>query len=72
MRANGLDYETLKAIKPDIILASATAFGRGGPYSDRIGFDGIGQVMSGAVHRTGPPKQPYRTAVPCLDYMTGI
>lgn len=72
MRANGLDYETLKSIKADIILASATAFGRGGPYSDRIGFDGIGQVMSGAVHRTGPPEQPYRTAVPYIDYVTGL
>lgn len=72
MRANGLDYETLKSIKPDIILASATAFGKGGPYSDRVGFDGIGQVMSGAVHRTGSPEQPYRTAVPYIDYMTGL
>ncbi len=31
MRASGLDYETLRAVKPDIILASATAYGEGGP-----------------------------------------
>src|SRR3546814_9083876 len=43
MRASGLDYETLSAVKPDIILASATAYGEGCPYSDRIGFDGTGQ-----------------------------
>lgn len=72
MRANGLDYETLKSIRSDIILATATAFGRGGPYSNRVGFDGIGQVMSGAVHRTGPPEHPYRTAVPYIDYTTGL
>ncbi len=72
MREQGLDYESLKAIKPDIILASATAYGRGGPYSDRVGFDGIGQVMSGAVYRTGLPEQPIRTAVPYVDYSTAL
>jgi crotonobetainyl-CoA:carnitine CoA-transferase CaiB-like acyl-CoA transferase len=70
MRDWGLDYVSLKAIKPDIVLASASAYGRGGPYSDRVGFDGIGQVMSGAVYRTGPPDHPYRTAVPYVDYAT--
>lgn len=72
MRDNGLDYATLKAIKPDIILASATAYGRGGPYSNRVGFDGIGQVMSGAVYRTGLPDQPIRTAVPYIDTATAL
>lgn len=72
MRANGLDYASLKAIRPDIILASATAYGRGGPYSDRVGFDGIGQVMSGAVFRTGAPDQPYRTSVPYIDHSTAL
>lgn len=72
MRANGLDYETLRAIKPDIILASATAYGEGGPYSDRIGFDGAGQVMSGAVSRQGLPEQPIRTAVPYADFGTAL
>ena len=42
-----LDYDSLKAVKPDIILTTVTAYGRGGPYSDRVGFDGIGQAMSG-------------------------
>ncbi len=70
MEAHGLDYETLKSVKPDIILASATAYGRSGPYSNRIGFDGIGQVMSGAVYRTGPEEQPYRFMVPYVDYAT--
>ncbi len=72
LREQGLDYASLKAIKPDIILASATAYGRGGPYSDRVGFDGIGQVMSGAVYRTGPPELPIRTAVPYVDYSTAL
>ena len=72
MRASGLDYETLRAVKPDIILASATAFGEGGPYSDRIGFDGAGQVLSGATYRQGLPEQPIRTVVPYADFGTAL
>jgi len=72
MRASGLDYETLRAVRPDIILASATAYGEGGPYSDRIGFDGAGQVMSGATYRQGLPDQPIRTVVPYADFATAL
>ena len=72
MRANGLDYDSLRAVKPDIILASATAYGEGGPYSDRIGFDGAGQVMSGAVYRQGLPDLPIRTVVPQADFGTAL
>jgi crotonobetainyl-CoA:carnitine CoA-transferase CaiB-like acyl-CoA transferase len=72
MRASGLDYEALRAVKPDIVLASATAYGEGGPYSERIGFDGTGQVMSGAVHRQGLPDMPIRTVVPYADFGTAM
>ena len=67
-----LDYESLKAVKADIILTTVTAYGRGGPYSDRIGFDGIGQVMSGAVYMTGTEDQPYRAQVPWVDFGTAL
>lgn len=72
MEANGLGYDQLRAIRPDLILASATAYGEGGPYSSRIGFDGTGQVMSGAVSRQGLPDQPIRTVVPYADYSTAL
>ncbi len=72
MRASGLDYQSLRAVKPEIILASATAYGEGGPYSDRIGFDGAGQVMSGATYRQGLPDQPIRTVVPYADFGTAL
>jgi len=72
MRASGLDYDTLRAVRPDIVLASATAYGEGGPSSDRIGFDGTGQMMSGAVSRQGLPDQPIRTVVPYADFGTAM
>ena len=50
LEALGLDYESLATIKPDIILTMISAFGRGGPYSNRVGFDGLGQAMSGNMY----------------------
>jgi crotonobetainyl-CoA:carnitine CoA-transferase CaiB-like acyl-CoA transferase len=67
-----LDYASLTAVKPDIILTTVTAYGRGGPYSGRVGFDGIGQVMSGAVYMTGTEEQPYRAQVPWVDFGTAL
>jgi crotonobetainyl-CoA:carnitine CoA-transferase CaiB-like acyl-CoA transferase len=69
-----LDYESLKAVKPDIILTMVTAYGRGGPYSDRVGFDGIGQVMSGAAYMTSDAdgEQPYRFQAPWVDFGTAL
>lgn len=72
LSAMKLDYESLQAVKPDIILTTVTAYGRGGPYSDRVGFDGIGQVMSGAVYMTGTEDQPYRAQVPWVDFGTAL
>ncbi len=70
LEAMGLDYPSLCKIKPDIILTSVTAFGKGGPYSERVGFDGIGQVMSGAAYLTGEPGQPTKAYTPWVDFGT--
>ncbi len=72
LAAMKLDYDSLKAVKPDIILTTVTAYGRGGPYSERVGFDGIGQAMSGSVYMTGEPDQPYRAQVAWVDFGTAL
>lgn len=70
LEAMGLDYESLRAVRPDIVLTTVTAFGTGGPYSHRVGFDGVAQAMSGAVFLTGEPHAPTRCAVPFIDFGT--
>jgi crotonobetainyl-CoA:carnitine CoA-transferase CaiB-like acyl-CoA transferase len=70
LRALSLDLESVRRVKPDIILTTVTAFGAGGPWSHKHGFDGIGQVMSGAAYMTGTPAQPYRAAVAWVDFGT--
>ena len=74
LAAMGLDYDSLAAIKPDIILTMVTAYGRGGPYSDRVGFDGVGQVMSGAAYMTsdGDGERPYRFQAAWVDFGTAL
>jgi crotonobetainyl-CoA:carnitine CoA-transferase CaiB-like acyl-CoA transferase len=72
LTAMGLDHASLVAVKPDIILTTVSAYGRGGPYSSRVGFDGIGQVMSGAVYMTGEPDQPHRAQVAWVDFATAL
>jgi crotonobetainyl-CoA:carnitine CoA-transferase CaiB-like acyl-CoA transferase len=49
----GLGYEHLKALKPDIIYASATGFGPSGPMVARPGQDLLIQAYSGLVAVTG-------------------
>jgi crotonobetainyl-CoA:carnitine CoA-transferase CaiB-like acyl-CoA transferase len=67
LRSLSLDLESLRRTKPDIILTTVTAFGAGGPWSHKHGFDGIGQTMSGGAYLTGTPDQPMRAAVPWVD-----
>lgn len=68
----GLDYDSLSAINPRIILATASAFGSEGPLATRVGFDAVGQAMSGTVHLTGTPDQPYRAQVNYVDFGTAL
>ena len=68
----GLDYDSLKSLKRDIILTTQTCFGHDGPWSDWAGFDGIAQVMSGSAFMSGTEEEPRRSAAPYADYTTAV
>ena len=70
LEAMGIDYDSLKAARPDIILATVTAYGRGGPYSERVGFDGVAQALAGATWMGGDPGRPTKSFVPFADFGT--
>ncbi len=70
LKTMSLDYESLCSSKPDIILTMISAFGRGGPYSNRVGFDGLGQAMSGNMYMSGTPEQPVKAYAPFIDFGT--
>ena len=68
----GLGYERIRQVNPRIILTTVSAYGPEGPMSRNVGFDGVGQVMSGAVYMTGTTEQPYRAMVPWVDFGTAL
>src|SRR5258708_1046710 len=72
LRSLALDLDSLREVKPDIILTTVTGFGAGGPLSHKHGFDGIGQAMSGAVYLSGTPEVPTMTKVPWVDFGTAF
>jgi crotonobetainyl-CoA:carnitine CoA-transferase CaiB-like acyl-CoA transferase len=72
LRHMGIDYESLKAIRPDIISTTQSAFGDVGPSAHRGGFDGVGQAMSGAMFISGEPGAPVKAAAPYVDFGTAL
>ncbi len=69
----GIDYESLKAINPRIVLASLSGFGQDGPYADRPGVDQIAQGMGGLMAVTGFPGQgPVRAGTAIADLTGGL
>lgn len=53
-----LDWETLKEIKPDLVLVRVSGYGQTGPYASRAGFGSIGEAMGGLRYVCGDPSTP--------------
>jgi crotonobetainyl-CoA:carnitine CoA-transferase CaiB-like acyl-CoA transferase len=69
----GFGYEALKALNPRIIMVNISAYGQFGPYRDQIGYDPIGQTMSGIAMVTGAEGMPpIRAGVPIIDRTTAL
>jgi len=77
LKRYGLDYDALKAIKPDLVYCSVTGFGQDGPYAHRAGYDFLIQGMGGLMSVTGerddlPGGGPQKAGVALTDLMTGM
>lgn len=72
LRRARLDYDSLCACRADIVLCTISAYGPEGDSRDRIGFDGTGQALSGAMALSGTGERPLRAAVSYVDYATGM
>lgn len=73
----GLDYEALKAIKPDLVYCSITGFGQTGAMRKHAGYDFMIQGLGGLMSLTGDPDGvpgggPKKVGVPVADLMTGM
>jgi formyl-CoA transferase len=77
LKKYGLDYDSLKLLKNDLIYCSITGFGQTGPYAHRPGYDYIVQGMGGFMSVTGekedlPGGGPQKAGVAIADIFTGM
>jgi crotonobetainyl-CoA:carnitine CoA-transferase CaiB-like acyl-CoA transferase len=73
----GLDYPSLKAVKPGLVYCSITGFGQTGPYRSQAGYDLLIQAMGGLMSLTGEPDTrpgggPMKVGVAVTDIFTGL
>ncbi len=68
----GIDYESVKARKPDIIYASLNAYGDTGPMADQPGYEEAAQALTGMQVRFGGADRPILWPYGVVnDYGTG-
>ena len=73
----GLDADSLRRLKPELIYCSVTGFGQTGPSAPKPAYDFILQGMAGPMSTCGLPDDqpgggPMRTAIPMTDMVTGL
>lgn len=54
----GMDYASIRAVRPDIVYVSVSGYGEDGPYANRPGQDMLLQAMSGAMFSAGRESDP--------------
>lgn len=64
----GVDYDTLRAINPDLLYCSISAYGQNGPLASHPAHDISLQALAGAIAPTGGLD---RIGVPWVDLATG-
>ncbi len=67
----GFGFEDLAALRPGLVMATLSAWGRSGPWSQRRGYDTIVQSATGIAHATGKPGAPALLPCAAIDYISG-
>ena len=58
MQSLGLDYDSLQAVNPRLVMVSITPFGQDGPYSQYMASDLTGVALGGLLYMTGDHDRP--------------
>ncbi|MDD5288457.1 MAG: CoA transferase [Dehalococcoidales bacterium] len=71
MKKLGLDYETIRKEKPEIIYASSSLYGQYGPISGTSGYGQMATAQAGITNMIGWPDQPTATnSMPHTDFIS--
>jgi formyl-CoA transferase len=69
----GMDWDTLSALNPGLIMLRISGYGQTGPYRDLPGFGAIGEAMGGLRHLTGEPgRVPVRCGISIGDTLAAL
>jgi crotonobetainyl-CoA:carnitine CoA-transferase CaiB-like acyl-CoA transferase len=72
----GLDYDSLVALKPDVILVRMPGFGLHGPWRDYVGwalnFEQTAGMSAATGYADGPPCNPQGPADPVVGVHAGV
>lgn len=73
MAKYGLDYESLRAKRPDLLYCSMSAFGQSGPRASEGGYDLTIQAIGGVMSVTGEEGGPsVKSGAPVSDFSTAF
>lgn len=73
LRRYGLDFESLREVKPDLVYCSITGFGQTGPNAAKPGYDLLAQAYGGIMSITGEPgREPMKVGVGIADVVCGL
>ncbi len=69
----GVDYETLRREKPDLVFCAITGFGLTGRRRDLVSYDLVAEGHSGVMDLTGEPDGgPQKVGTPAADMLAGM
>jgi crotonobetainyl-CoA:carnitine CoA-transferase CaiB-like acyl-CoA transferase len=69
----GFDYPSVRAVRPAVVYASVSAYGKQGPLKSAPGYDPLIQAYTGLMSTTGHPGgPPTRVGGAVVDYGTGM
>ncbi|HEX2381195.1 MAG TPA: CaiB/BaiF CoA-transferase family protein [Acidimicrobiales bacterium] len=69
----GLDYATLSATNPRLVMTHISGFGQTGPLAGQAGFGSVGEAMGGIRYTTGnPDRPPSRAGVSLGDALASV
>jgi len=68
----GIGYAAVRGINEKIVYCSISGYGSDGPYSDRPGYDTIGQAMGGLLSVLTDADKPRGMGASLSDLVTGM
>jgi len=71
---HGLDYESIKAVRPDIIYCSISGYGQQGEWAQRGAYDHVVQALTGMMMMSGSSgdREPIKVGFPVIDVAVGM